>query len=196
MLVYAQNGEALRPTNGYPLRLFLPGWEGNMSIKWLRRIRVGNAPHMTRWETSTYTESMPDGTARQFTFVMEAKSVITHPSPESPLKSKGFVEVSGLAWSGNGRVKRVDVSTDGGKNWRHAELQEPVLNRAVTRFRLPWQWNGERVVLQSRVMDETGYVQPTHAQLVGLRGTANRYHYNAIQSWHVAGDGKVTNVLA
>ena len=196
MLVYAQNGEALRPTNGYPLRLFLPGWEGNMSIKWLRRVRLTNEPAMTRWETASYTESMPDGTARQFTFLMEAKSVITHPAPENPLRVKGFVEISGLAWSGNGRIKRVDVSTDGGKNWRQAELQEPVLNRALTRFKLPWQWQGEQTIVMSRAMDETGYVQPTHDQLVAVRGTANRYHYNAIQPWQIATDGKVTNVRA
>src|SRR6185503_14531714 len=127
MLVYAQNGEALRPENGYPLRLFLPGWEGNMSVKWLRRLRVASAPAMTRWETSTYTESMPDGSARQFTFVMEAKSVITYPAPEKPLRTRGFVEISGIAWSGNGRIKRVDVSTDGGRSWSRAHLQEPVL---------------------------------------------------------------------
>ena len=196
MLVYAQNGEALRPENGYPLRLFLPGWEGNMSVKWLRRLRVTNEPAMTRWETASYTESMPDGTARQFTFVMEAKSVITHPAPELPLRAKGFVEISGIAWSGNGRIKRVDVSTDGGRSWRQAELQAPVLNRALTRFRLPWHWKGEQTILMSRAMDETGYVQPTHSQLVAVRGTANRYHYNAIQPWQIAGDGKVTNVHA
>jgi sulfane dehydrogenase subunit SoxC len=194
MIVYAQNGEMLRPENGYPVRLFLPGWEGNMSVKWLRRLKVTNEPVMSRWETSTYTESMPDGTARQFTFVMEAKSVITHPAPESPLKTKGFVEIRGLAWSGTGRIKRVDVSTDGGRSWRQAELQEPVLNRALTRFRLPWHWKGEQIALQSRAMDETGYVQPTHAQLVALRGTANRYHNNAIQGWQVASSGQVTNV--
>lgn len=196
MLVFAQNGEALRPENGYPLRLFLPGWEGNMSIKWLRRIRVTNQPAMTRWETSGYTESMPDGTARQFTFVMEAKSVITHPAPENPVRTRGFVEIGGIAWSGNGRIKRVDVSTDGGRNWRQAELQEPVLNRALVRFRLPWQWQGEQTIILSRAIDETGYVQPTHSQLVAVRGTGNRYHYNAIQPWQIGSDGKVTNVHA
>jgi sulfane dehydrogenase subunit SoxC len=148
---------------------------------------------MTRWETSTYTDSMPDGTARQFTFVMEAKSVITHPAPEKPLRTKGFVEISGLAWTGNGRIKRVDVSTDGGRSWRHAELQEPILNRALTRFRLPWQWNGEPTIIMSRAIDETGYVQPTHEQLVAARGTANRYHYHAIQPWKIDADGKVAN---
>jgi sulfane dehydrogenase subunit SoxC len=151
---------------------------------------------MTRWETSSYTESMPDGTARQFTFFMEAKSVITHPAPETSLRTKGFVEIGGLAWSGNGRIKRVDVSTDAGRNWRQAELQQPVLDRALTRFRLPWHWNGEQTIVMSRAMDETGYVQPTHDQLVTVRGTANRYHYNAIQPWQIAADGKVTNVRA
>ena len=196
MVVYAQNGEMLRPENGYPLRLFVPGWEGNMSVKWLRRIKVGAEPYMTRWETSKYTESMPDGTARQFTFAMDAKSVITHPAPENALRSRGFVEISGIAWSGNGRIKRVDVSTDGGKSWRTAELQEPVLYRALTRFRLPWTWNGEAAVIQSRAMDETGYVQPTAAQLVAARGTANQYHFNGIQSWQIAANGQVTNVRA
>jgi sulfane dehydrogenase subunit SoxC len=196
MLVYAQNGEMLRPENGYPLRLLLPGWEGNMSVKWLRRLKLDAEPFMTRWETSKYTELMPDGTARQFTFGMDAKSVITHPAPESGLKSRGFVEISGLAWSGNGRIRRVDVSTDGGTNWRAAELQAPVLHRALTRFRLPWRWNGEQTVLQSRAMDETGYVQPTAQQLVALRGTANQYHFNGIQSWQIAPNGQVTNVRA
>ncbi|MBM4073821.1 MAG: sulfite dehydrogenase [Planctomycetes bacterium] len=196
MLVYAQNGEALRPENGYPLRLLLPGWEGNMSIKWVRRLRLASEPAMTRWETAMYTESMPDGTARQFTFVMEAKSVITDPAPERPLRAHGFMEIRGIAWSGNGRIKRVDVSTDGGRNWRQAELHDPVLNRALTRFTLPWQWKGEPALIMSRAMDETGYVQPTHRQLVAVRGTANRYHYNAIQPWQIAGDGKVTNVFA
>ncbi len=196
MLVYAQNGEMLRPENGYPLRLFLPGWEGNMNVKWLRRLKLGAEPFMTRWETSKYTDSMPDGSARQFTFTMEAKSVITHPAPERPLTTKGFVEVSGIAWSGNGRIRRVDVSTDGGRSWRSAELQQPVLHRAWTRFRLPWTWKGGDTVLQSRAIDETGYVQPTAEQLVAVRGTANQYHFNGIQSWRIASDGKVSNVRA
>lgn len=194
IVVYAQNGEALRPEQGYPLRLLLPGWEGNMSIKWLRRLNVLDAPAMTRWETSTYTDSMPDGTARQFTFVMEAKSVITYPSPDHRLKARGFHEIFGLAWSGNGRIKRVDVSTDGGRNWREATLHAPALPRAVVRFTFPWNWDGGPAVLQSRAQDETGYVQPTRAQMVGLRGTNSRYHYNAVQSWAVAASGEVSNV--
>ena len=195
IVAYGQNGEAVRPEQGYPLRLVVPGCEGNVNVKWLRRLNVVDQPYLAH-DDIRYTDLMPDGTSRQFTFVMEAKSVITHPAPEQPLRTKGFVEISGIAWSGNGRVKRVDVSTDGGRSWHPAALQEPVLNRALTRFKLPWQWKGEQTVLMSRAMDETGYVQPTHAQLVAVRGTANRYHYNAIQPWQVAGDGRVTNVHA
>lgn len=196
LLVYGQNGEMLRPEQGYPLRLLLPGWEGNMSIKWLRRLKVGDQPFQTREETSKYTDSMPDGTARQFTFGMDAKSVITYPAPDHKLKGAGFYEISGLAWTGNGRIKRVDVSIDGGKNWREAALQEPVLNRSLTRFRFPWQWDGNPTLLQSRAIDETGYVQPTRAQLVAARGTNNLYHYNAIQTWSVARNGEISNVYA
>lgn len=196
MLVYGQNGEALRPEQGYPLRLFLPGWEGNMSVKWLRRIKVGDQPFHTREETSKYTDSMPDGTARQFTFDMEAKSVITYPAMDHKLRGPGFYEISGIAWTGKGRVQRVDVSVDGGRNWKVAELQEPVLSRCLTRFRLPWRWDGKPAVLQSRVIDESGFVQPTHAELVAARGTNNLYHYNAIQSWSVAASGEISNVHA
>jgi sulfane dehydrogenase subunit SoxC len=196
MLVYGQNGEMLRPQQGYPLRLFLPGFEGNMNVKWLRRLKVGNAPFMTREETSKYTDSMPDGSARQFTFIMEAKSVITHPSPGFQLKDKGFYEISGLAWSGMGQIRRVDVSVDGGRNWREAQLQQPILNRAAVRFRLPWMWDGGEAILQSRAMDSSGYVQPTRSQLVAQRGYASQYHYNAIQSWKVGSSGELTNVHA
>ena len=196
ILVYAQNGEALRPENGYPLRLFLPGFEGNMSIKWLRRLKIGAEPFMTREETSKYTDSLPDGTARMFTFSMDAKSVITHPAPDHKLGKRGFYEISGMAWTGNGRIRRVDVSTDGGRNWREAALQEPVLNRALTRFRLPWQWDGSPAILQSRALDESGNVQPTRAPLVAQRGLNSNYHYNAIQSWSVAASGEISNVHA
>ncbi len=196
MLVYAQNGEALRPENGYPLRLFLPGFEGNMSIKWLRRLKVGAAPFMTREETSKYTDSLPDGTARLFTFSMDAKSVITYPAPDHKLGRRGFYEISGVAWTGNGRIRRVDVSTDGGQSWREAALQEPVLSRALTRFRLPWQWDGNTAVLQSRALDDAGYVQPTYQQLIAQRGYNSIYHYNAIQSWAVAASGEISNVHA
>ncbi len=196
ILVYAQNGEALRPEQGYPLRLLLPGFEGNMSVKWLRRIEVGDKPFMSHEETAKYTDLMPDGKARILTFVMEAKSVITSPSGGHRLHDKGFHEIRGLAWSGSGRISRVDVSVDGGRNWRRAELQGPVLPKCLTRFRIPWEWRGKEAILQSRTMDDTGYVQPTLKQLVAVRGTHSVYHYNAIQSWHVAADGEVTNVHA
>lgn len=195
LVVYGQNGEMLRPEQGYPLRLIVPGWEGNVSVKWLRRLKVGDKPFYTRQETSRYTDLMPDGKAREFTFNMEAKSVITRPSGTQQLKGgPGFYEISGFAWSGAGKVRRVDVSTDGGNTWRQATLQEPVLNRAFTVFRFPWTWHGGPAVLQSRVIDETGYVQPTRAQIVNERGYNSRYHYNAIQSWGVAQDGKVSHV--
>ena len=196
LLVYAQNGEMLRPEQGYPLRLFLPGFEGNTSVKWLRRIKLGTAPFMTREETSKYTDLMPDGTARQFTLMMEAKSVILRPSGGQRVHDAGFVEIQGVAWSGRGRITRVDVSVDGGRSWQEAQLQEPVLTKCLTAFRLPWRWSGTPAVLQSRATDETGYVQPTRAQLIAARGLNSYYHYNAIQSWQLAADGAVTNVHA
>jgi sulfane dehydrogenase subunit SoxC len=195
LLVYAQNGERLRPEQGYPLRLLLPGYEGNMNVKWLRRLKLGDQPFETREETSKYTDLMPDGTARQFTFVMEAKSVITFPSGGLQLRDHGFYEISGLAWSGRGRITRVDVSTDGGKRWEQARLQEPVLTKCLTRFRLPWQWDGGPTRLQSRAIDETGYVQPPRPDLVAVRGLNSYYHYNAIQEWLVAADGAITNAV-
>jgi sulfane dehydrogenase subunit SoxC len=197
MIVYAQNGERLRPEQGYPMRLFLPGFEGNMSVKWLRRLKVGDQPWQTREETSKYSDLMPDGIARQFTFVMEAKSVITRPSGGQQLTGgPGFYEISGLAWTGHGRIRRVEVSTDGGTSWRDAQLQEPVLPRAVTRFRAPWQWDGGPAMLQSRAIDETGYIQPRHKELVDVRGVNSFYHYNAIQTWRVAPGGAVSAQVA
>lgn len=196
LVAYAQNGEALRPEQGYPLRLILPGFEGNTQIKWLRRLEVGDAPYMTREETSKYTDLMPDGKARQFTFVMEAKSVITSPSGGQSLPEKGFYEIRGLAWSGRGRITRVDVSTDGGRNWTRAEIEGPVEPKALTAFRLPWRWKGDGALLQSRAVDETGYVQPTLSQLVDVRGVNSVYHLNAIQTWEVRPDGGVHNVHA
>lgn len=195
LLCYAQNGEALRPEQGYPLRLVIPGWEGNTCIKWLRRLKLGSAPFMTREETSQYTDLMPDGTARQFTMVMEAKSVITSPSGGQRVRP-GFIEIRGLAWSGRGFVTKVEVSTDGGRSWEAARLQEPVLSKCHTRFRLPWRWNGRETILQSRCIDETGYVQPAREALVAVRGVNSVYHYNAIQSWKLSRDGQVTNVHA
>ncbi len=193
LLCYAQNGEALRPEQGYPLRLVIPGWEGNTCIKWIRRIKLGTAPFMTREETSRYTDLMPDGKSRQFTFVMEAKSVITSPSGGQRIEP-GFVEIRGLAWSGLGSVRAVDVSADGGRTWHPTQLQAPVLPRCHTRFRFGWHWNGDETIIQSRCTDETGYVQPTRTALVASRGTHSFYHYNAIHSWKIDRQGNVTNV--
>ena len=161
LVAYGQNGEAPRPGNGYPLRLIVPGWEGSVNVKWLRRIKVVDRPYMTRMESPDHTSLMPDGKARQFMFLMEAKSVITSPSGGQRLPGPGFHEIRGLAWSGRGLVRRVEISTDGGKTWRNAKLQEPVLRLAHARFRLDWRWDGREAVLQSRCTDETGYVQPT-----------------------------------
>jgi sulfane dehydrogenase subunit SoxC len=199
LIVFAQNGEAMRPEQGYPMRLFLPGWEGNISIKWLRRLEVSDQPYYTREETSKYTDLITKtGKARIFTFTMEAKSVITFPSGEMKLPGPGFYEVTGLAWSGRGKIARVEVSSDGGKTWSLAALQDPVLPICQTRFRFPWIWDGTATVLQSRATDETGYTQPTHQQLIAERGPLEApgmmYHMNAIQSWGVAADGSVKNV--
>ncbi len=199
LIVFAQNGEAIRPEQGYPMRLFLPGWEGNISIKWLRRLEVSDQPFYTREETSKYTDLITKtGKARIFTFTMEAKSVITFPSGNMKLPGPGFYEVTGLAWSGRGKIARVEVSCDGGKTWNLAALQDPVLPICQTRFRFPWVWDGTAVVLQSRATDETGYTQPTHAQLIAERGPLEApgmmYHMNAIQSWGIAADGSVKNV--
>jgi sulfane dehydrogenase subunit SoxC len=193
MLCYAQNGEALRPEQGYPLRLLIPGWEGSACVKWVRRVKLGKAPFMTREETARYTDLMPDGVARQFSFVMEAKSVITTPSGGQQIQP-GFVEIRGLAWSGRGRVAKVEVSTDGGGHWQSAQLQEPVLPLCQTCFRFPWQWTGQEAILQSRCVDETGASQPTRQALLNDRGRNSLYHYNAIQSWKVLPDGKVQNI--
>jgi sulfane dehydrogenase subunit SoxC len=199
LIVFAQNGEAIRPEQGYPMRLFLPGWEGNISIKWLRRLEVSDKPYYTREETSKYTDLITKtGKARIFTFTMEAKSVVTFPSGEMKLPGPGFYEITGLAWSGRGKIARVEVSTDNGKSWSVASLQAPVLAISQTRFRFPWIWNGQPAVIQSRATDETGYVQPTHQQLISERGPLETgslfYHMNAIQSWSVAADGSVKNV--
>jgi sulfane dehydrogenase subunit SoxC len=193
MLVYSQNGERLRPQQGYPLRLILPGFEGNMNIKWLRRLHVTSEPAYSREETSKYTDLMPDGKAREFTYTMEAKSIITRPSGGQRLPAKGFYEITGIAWSGRGKIKRVDVSVDGGKNWQEARLQAPVLTRALTRFRLPWHWDGQPTVIQSRTTDETGYVQPSLAELLAVRGENYFYHNNAMWPWLIAADGGVSN---
>ena len=205
MLIYGQNGEAIRPEQGYPLRLLLPGWEGNTNVKWLRRIKLVDQPAMTRWEATWYPSLRADGTSRWFQFEMGVKSVITFPSVGQQLPGRGFYEIRGLAWSGGGSIRRVEVSTDGGKTWKDAQLQEPVHRKAFTQFRLPWNWDGEELVLQSRCTDDTGDVQPTLAEFgkrLGINSidywqtsTNVTEHFNAIQPWRVTRDGKVHNAL-
>jgi sulfane dehydrogenase subunit SoxC len=194
LVVYGQNGEMLRPENGYPLRLLVPGVQGVSSVKWLRRIEVGDKPWNTREEALHYIDLMPDGLHRQYSGVQEVKSVITAPSAGQALLDRGSYEITGLAWSGRGKVKRVDVSVDGGRNWRTARLQEPVMSKCLTRFRIDWTWRGDEALLQSRAVDETGHVQPTMAQLRAVRGTRSIYHNNAIQTWRVLANGEVNNV--
>lgn len=196
LLALYQNGEALRPAQGYPIRLFLPGWEGNISVKWLRRIKLTHGPTMTRDETSKYTDLLPSGKSLQFTFPMGVKSVITSPSGKLQMQGPGLYEISGLAWSGAGRIRRVEVSADGGRSWAEAALTEPVLSRALVRFRMAWRWNGGPAVLMSRATDETGAVQPTRAALLAEKGAQVSYHYHAIQSWQIGQDDEVRNVYA
>jgi sulfane dehydrogenase subunit SoxC len=194
ILALYQNGERLRPANGYPVRLFLPGYEGNMCVKWLRRLKVTAEPTMTKDETSKYSDLGRDGRSKLFTFPMEVKSVITSPSGGQKMKGPGLYQVSGVAWSGFGTIRRVDVSADGGKSWAPAALEEPVLSKAMVRFRMPWRWDGSPSVLTSRAVDESGAVQPTRAALMAERGANYRYHYNAIQSWNVTAAGEIGNV--
>ena len=194
LVAYGQNGEALRPENGFPLRLVVPGVQGVSWVKWLRRIEVGDAPYATREESLHYIDLMPDGQHRQYTSIQECKSVITTPSGGQTLLTQGFHNISGLAWSGRGRIERVDVSVDGGRSWRSARLEAPVLAKALTRFNFDWVWNGEAAVLQSRALDETGYVQPAYGALRAARGTGSIYHNHAIQSWQVRPSGEVVNV--
>jgi sulfane dehydrogenase subunit SoxC len=195
LVAYRMNGEMLRPENGYPARIVVPGWEANMWVKWIRRIEVGDEPWHHREETSKYTDLLENGKARRFTYVMDAKSVITNPSPQAPLRhGKGFTVLSGLAWSGRGKVERVDVSLDGGRNWRPARIDGPVWDKALTRFYYEFDWDGRELLLQSRAMDETGYVQPTKDDLRKIRGVNSIYHNNGIQTWHVLTSGEVENV--
>ena len=193
MLAYGQNGEPLRPEQGFPLRLLTPGWEGNLQVKWLQRLHVTNQPHMTRDETSKYSDLMPDGKARLFTLEMEAKSVVTFPSGGQKLAGPGWYELTGLAWSGQGLIDRVEITLDGGRTWQDARLQQPRFPKAFTRFRLPWQWDGKPAVIASRATDESGYVQPAKEELVAVRGTNSGYHFNGIKLWRVGADGAVTN---
>ena len=205
MIALYQNGERIMPGNGYPMRLLLPGWEGNMNIKWVRRIQVTELPAMSFYEARTYTSILPGGKAYQFYFIQEVKSFITHPSPELRLNGPGFYEISGIAYSGNGRISRVMVSADGGKTWAQAALQAPVLSKAFTRFRLPWRWDGGPAVLQSRAWDEAGSAQPTRAEFVATRGESAKVpavtafpneHFNAVTSWAVGPGGEVKHVYA
>ncbi|BBP52621.1 sulfite dehydrogenase [Pseudomonas sp. St386] len=193
MVVYSQNGERLRPEQGYPLRLFVPGYEGNTHIKWLRRLHVTDAPAYSREETAKYTDLMADGKARKFSFVMECKSLVTYPSGTQKLTRKGLHEMRGIAWSGHGKITRVDVSVDGGNNWTQAKLQEPILTKALTVFRAPFEWNGQELMIMSRAIDETGYVQPMLEQLIDERGKVSFYHNNSVQPWRVSSNGEVTN---
>lgn len=191
-----QNGERVMPSNGYPMRLLLPGFEGNMQVKWLRRIKALAGPTESRDETSKYTMTHTDGMSTQFNLYMEAKSVITQPAPELKMPAPGFYEISGLAWSGYGKIVKVEVSADGGTSWAPARLEGPGSMYAMTRFRIPWQWNGGPAILQSRATDNTGYVQPTRETLLAKRGPWANYHANMITSWSVAASGEVTHVYA
>jgi sulfane dehydrogenase subunit SoxC len=191
-----QNGEKLRPSNGYPMRLFLPGWEGNASIKWLRTIKVAEDPAWTREETSKYSDLQNDGTAYMFTFLMGVKSVITTPSPGLHLREPGVYRISGLAWSGAGKIARVDVSADAGRSWAEAALDSTSLSKCATRFRAAWRWDGGPAVLMSRALDDHGNVQPTRDEIRKKRANGTIYHVNAIQAWQVNEDGTVRNVHA
>lgn len=194
MLAFAMNGEALRPEQGYPLRAVIPGWEGNLWVKWLRRIEAGDQPWQTREETSKYTDLLADGRSRKYTFIMDAKSVVTNPSPQARLKYKGRNVLTGLAWSGRGTIKRVDVSIDGGQNWQTARIDGPVLDKSLTRFYVDFDWNGQEMMIQSRAMDSTGYVQPSKDELRKVRGVNSIYHNNGIQTWLVRANGETENV--
>jgi sulfane dehydrogenase subunit SoxC len=205
MVALYQNGERIMPGNGYPMRLLLPGWEGNMNVKFLRRIQLTEAPAMSYYEARTYAPILPNGKAYQFYFLQEVKSFITHPSPGLTLRGPGFYEISGVAYSGNGRISKVMVSADGGQSWAQAALQEPVLSKAFTRFRVPWNWNGGAAILQSRAWDEAGNVQPTRVQVVAVRGETTKVppvtgfpsqHYNGITTWAIDAKGEVKHVYA
>ena len=189
-----QNGERLMPANGYPMRLFLPGWEGNASIKWLRSVEVTDRPAMSRQETSKYSDLGTDGRAKLFTFAMGVKSVITSPSPGLKLRGPGFYPINGMAWSGAGEIRRVEVSADGGRSWAEAQLDDHRLPKCVTRFRAAWQWDGAPATLLSRAIDETGAVQPTRAENMSARAAGSFYHVNAIQAWRIDAQGEAKNV--
>lgn len=195
MLAMFQNGEPIRPEQGYPMRLLVPGWEGNLNVKWLHRLKLSDGPAHSRDETARYTDMLPDGRARQFTFPMGVKSVITNPSATMKLDAPGYFELAGLAWSGHGAISRVEVSADGGESWAEAVLSEPRLSRSFVRFRIPWRWNGSPAILQSRAIDDKGNIQPTRAENMSQYKPKNgNYHFNGIQSWEVTGQGEVRNI--
>jgi len=195
LVAFKANGEALRKEHGYPVRLVVPGWEGNMWVKWLRRIEVTDMPVESREETSKYTDTLADGTSRKWTWAMDAKSVVTSPSPQAPIThGPGPLVITGLAWSGRGAIDRVDVSIDGGRNWQQARLAKPGEKMALSRFYLEIDWDGSEMLLQSRARDDTGYVQPTKAQLREVRGLNSIYHNNCIQTWWVKESGEAENV--
>jgi len=193
-VAYGQNGEMLRPEQGYPLRLVVPGIQGVSWVKYLRRLELGDQPYATKDEAVHYIDLQPNGLHRQYSGIQECKSVVTTPSGGQVLLDKGFYNITGLAWSGRGKIKRVDVSVDGGRNWRTARLESPILSKALSRFNLDWIWDGKPAIIQSRATDETGFVQPTYQQLRSVRGTRSIYHNNAIQSWLVQESGEVKNV--
>jgi sulfane dehydrogenase subunit SoxC len=195
LIAIKANGEALRMEHGYPARLVVPGWEGNMWIKWIRRMEVMDEPVESREETSKYTDTLADGKSRKWTWVMDAKSVVTSPSPQAPIThGHGPLVITGIAWSGRGAIAKVDVSKDGGKTWQTARLAQGGQDKALTRFYLETDWTGEEMLLQSRAMDETGYVQPTKDMLREIRGENSIYHNNGIQTWWVKANGEAENV--
>jgi sulfane dehydrogenase subunit SoxC len=206
MIALYQNGERIMPGNGYPMRLWLPGYQGNMNIKFLRRIKLIDQPAMSFYEAKTYSQILPNGQAWKFHFLQEVKSFITHPSFSHSLKGPGYYEISGVAYSGTGRIAKVMVSADGGKSWAQAALQGPVNPKAFTRFRMPWRWDGQPVVLQSRAWDEAGNVQPTREEFVAMRGQTSQpltnplafpnQHNNSITSWGIDNKGEIKHVYA
>jgi len=205
MIALYQNGERIMPGNGYPMRLLLPGYEGNMCVKWLRRLKLTDQPAMTYYESRNYSPILPGGKAYKFYFLQEVKSFITHPSFGQTMKGSGFYEISGVAFSGTGRIAKVMVSADGGKSWGEAALQGPVHSKAFTRFRMHWRWDGGPAVLQSRAWDESGNFQPTRSEFVAVRGETRNVpnvvgfpnqHYNSITSWGIAANGEVKHVYA
>jgi sulfane dehydrogenase subunit SoxC len=195
IIAYGQNGEPIRPAHGFPIRLILPGMEGNLNIKWLRRLKFGDQPWMTRWETARYTQLLANGKARQFQLRMEANSVITQPSGTMLIRP-GYNRISGLAWSGHGKIATVEISTDGAKTWNEAQLNLPVLSKAQTRFQMDWTWDGKPTKIVSRSIDEKGNMQPDRESFIALMGTNALFHYNAQQTWSVDQAGRVQNVLS